>query len=108
LLLVVNVDLKDTPSSNSKRSPKLAADPTLLRTISSERLPHVDPMEDADEDLDVDASAVNFELIGSDQRKLPFVLMYLPIVGSIPRLKSPEAGRRVGGCERKIIDSKRT
>ena len=62
LLLFVGVDPKDTLSSNSTRSPKLAADPTLLLAISSERLPPVDPMDDVDEALDdADASVVDSE-----------------------------------------------
>ena len=62
LLLFVGADPKDTPSSNSTRSPKLAADLTLLLAISSERLPPVDPMDDVDEAFDdADASAVDSE-----------------------------------------------
>jgi hypothetical protein len=62
LLLFDDADLKDTTSSNLARSPKLAADLTLLLAISSERLPPVDPMDDVDEAFyDVDASAVDSE-----------------------------------------------
>jgi hypothetical protein len=68
LLLVSDANLKDTPSSNSTRSPKLAADPMLLLAISSECLPPLTPMDDVDEVLgDADASAVDSEQIGSER-----------------------------------------
>jgi hypothetical protein len=73
LLLVVDADLKDTPLSNSTRSPNLAVNQMFLLAISSE--PPMDPMDDDDEADDVDASAVDSERIGSDRRKLPCVLM---------------------------------
>jgi hypothetical protein len=62
--------LKDTPSSNSTRSPELDADPMLLHAISS-----VDPMDDADEDLEADAPLADSEWIGSDWRILSCVPM---------------------------------
>jgi hypothetical protein len=66
-------------------------------------------MDHADEDLDdVDACTIISERIGSDRRELPCASMLPPIIGSLPRLKSPEAGKGVGGCGRKIVDSKHT
>jgi hypothetical protein len=62
LLLVVDADPKDTSSSNSTSSPRLAAKPKLLLAIMSERLPLVDPMDDVDEAFgDADVSAVEPE-----------------------------------------------
>jgi hypothetical protein len=62
LPLVVDVDLKDTSSSNKTRSPKLVADPMLLLAISSECLLPVHPMDDVDEDFgDSDAFIVDSE-----------------------------------------------
>ena len=62
LLLVIDADPKDTPSSKSMRSPRLAVEPTLLLAIMSERLPPVDPMDDVDEAFgDADASTIEPE-----------------------------------------------
>jgi hypothetical protein len=62
LLLVVDSDLKDTMSSNSTRSPRLATKLTLLHAITSEHLPPVDPVDDVDEAFgDADVSAVEPE-----------------------------------------------
>jgi hypothetical protein len=48
--------------SNLTGSLRVAADPTLLIAIMSERLLPVDPMDDVDEALgDVDASAIDSE-----------------------------------------------
>jgi hypothetical protein len=63
----------------------------------------MDPMDDADEDLDVDASVVESERIGSNRRKLPCVLMQLLIVGSLPRLKSPEEREGWVGADKKLL-----
>jgi hypothetical protein len=49
LLLVADVDPKGTPPSKSMRSPRLVAEPTLLLAIMFERLPPVDPIDDADD-----------------------------------------------------------
>jgi hypothetical protein len=68
LLLVDDADPKDALSSNSTRSLKLAAGPMLLLAIWSECLPPVDRMDDVYEAFgDADASAVDFECIGSDR-----------------------------------------
>ncbi len=62
LLLVVDDDPKDTISSKSTRSPRLAAEPMLFLVITAEHLPPVDPMDDADDVVgDADASAVEPE-----------------------------------------------
>jgi hypothetical protein len=103
---------KETPSNRSTRSPKLAAEPTLLRVIGVDHSFLTEPTYDVDVAVvGVNASAVELEQIGSDWRKVPCVPTWkskLPIARSTTRLKLLKARRCAGGGRRKSIEPKHT